>query len=161
MIKYKYLYSTIFVILFFYSCGQEKKDNISCQLFDTENLNQEIKSVNDLKHQGFNPMEGNVLLLEKKNKDTIVHLQVDPDFNDLRCKIWSVKIDSIDIETVSGFLLKYNLHMLASRCYSYTEDSSCQFTVFNPKNNKVYVCEAYMQDNTPTLKVIYFIPRFQ
>ncbi|QTE21136.1 hypothetical protein [Polaribacter cellanae] len=146
-------------IVFLFSCNQKKKGIISSELFNTENLNQEIKSVNDLKSQGFNPMEGNILLLEKVNKDIIVHLQVDPDFNDLRCKIWSIKIKSIDIEFVSDFLLKYDLHMISSRCYSYTENSTCQFSVFNPKNNKVYICEVFVEDDTPTLKVIYFIPR--
>lgn len=157
--SYKYLYYVICVALFISSCNQENENNISCKLFDTGNLNQEIQSVNDLASQGFNPVEGNVQLLEKKCGDTVIHLQIDSEFNDLRCKIWTIKINSIDIETVSAFLLKHNLHMTSSRCYSYTENSSCQFSVFNPKNNKVYICESYMLDNTPVLKVIYFIPR--
>lgn len=151
--------SLCLIVLFFSSCNQESKKNISCELFETENLNQKINSVNDLVYQGFNPVEGNIQLLEKKNGDTVVHLQIDPDFNDLRCKIWTIKIDSINIENVSAFLLKYNLYMTSSRCYSYTESSTCQFSVFNPKNNKVYICEAYLQDDKPILKVIYFIPR--
>ena len=155
---YKYLHYALCIVLLS-SCNQDNKKNISCRLFDTENLNQEIKSVYDLRNQGFNPIEGNISLLEKKNKDTIVHLQVDHEFNDLRCKIWLIKINSIEIEDVSAFLLKHGLHMTSSRCYSYSENSTCQFSAFNSKNNKVYICEVYMHDNIPTLKVIYFIPR--
>lgn len=156
--KSKYL-SYIFCIFLLNSCNQENNVNISCKLFDTENSNQEIKSVYDLENQGFNPIKGNISLLEKKNKDTIVHLQVDHKFNDLRCKIWLIKINSIEIEEITTFLLKYGLHMTSSRCFTYDNYSTCQFSVFNPKNNKIYICEAYLLDSVPTLKVIYFIPR--
>ncbi|CAL2101529.1 conserved protein of unknown function [Tenacibaculum sp. 190130A14a] len=156
--KFKYLYYFLCILLL-NSCNKKNNGNISCRLFDTENLNQEIKSVYDLKNQGFNPIKGNISLLEKKNRDTIVHLQIDHKFNDLRCKIWLIKLNSIKIEEISTFLLKYNLHMTSSRCYDYDKKSTCQFSVFNPKNNKVYICEAYHIDKTPTLKVIYFVPR--
>lgn len=156
--KLKYLIFALCILLL-NSCNQENNGIISCKLFDTANLNQKIKSVYDLENQGFNPIKGNISLLEKKNKDTIVHLQIDHKLNDLRCKIWLIKINSIEIGEISTFLLKYDLHMTSSRCYSYNENSTCQFSVFNPKNNKVYICEAYLQDSIPTLKVIYFIPR--
>ena len=148
----------VFLVLFVFvrSCKKDRR-LISSELFNTDNLSVKINSVDDLNDQGFNAEEGNISILQKKNKDTIIQLEIDFKYNDLSSKIWKIKFDSTDRTKVEDFLLKYNIHLLGPT--GYFNDSGYQVPAINFKNNKVFICTVGKEGDDIYISIKYYVPR--
>ena len=145
----------LFFLVVSYSCKENK--NISSDLFNTDNLKIKINSVYDLDNQGFIPEKGNISILSKKNKDTIIKLEVNFDLKCLNSKIWKVKLNSNDRIDIGNFLLKYDVHLLGPS--GYFNDEAYQVLAINFKTNKLFVCTVSNEEGGFYLTIKYYIPR--
>lgn len=147
--------SCLFFLLVSISCKEEQK--ISSNLFNTANLKVKINSVYDLKDQGFIPEEGNISILSKRDKDTIVKLEVNFDFNCLESKTWKIKFNSFDRGDVDTFLRKHDVYLIGPAAYY--DDNCYQVLSVNFETNKLFICSVSKEEEEIYLEVKYYIPR--
>jgi len=149
------------ISIFFYSCEAiDKKvsitpfnidniDNIIVDSFDDKNLNS----------QGFNRIVVDLLVYEKKVKDTVVQLEFDSDFGFIRTKNWKINLQKGRESEIKHFIQKkYGVLSFDSYTAYGNEKDEYSFPAIQNKGNSLFLCHVSKDDKNYYLNITYYNP---
>lgn len=143
----KYIY-TLLVLILVYGC----QNKVSLKLFDISNLETGFKS---LKEQGFSKMEDvDLLIMKKRNKDTIVQLEINSNLDNIYSKSWKILIANPDRKKNEEFFLKKGYLLSDFNKFSYDENSY-SFICKKEFDDKVFNCKVLNENNQYYLYITY------
>ncbi|QMU65812.1 MAG: hypothetical protein GKR88_17045 [Flavobacteriaceae bacterium] len=159
MKKIGLIFCATLLILLLVKCTNQEERVVSEALFNIDNIkNIYVDSFEDenLNNQGYKREVADVLIYEKKVKDTLVQLQ----FTDeaILYKTWYITLNSSNLNNAINEIL-YNNGVLAlkdfERCTEKKEPYS--FPVVG-KNNNLFLCNVYKEEGKDYLKIVYYNP---
>ena len=148
----------IFLVLLLIKCDNISKD-IHITPFNIENLNSiVVKSFKDknLNSQGYNRITTDLLVYEKREKDTLVQLEIDNKSGKIRKKRWIIKLAKDELELVNFIREKYEIISLDSYTKRDYENKVFSFPAINLKDNSIFLCHTSKENNQYYLNIDYY-----
>ncbi len=122
--------------------------------FNTDGLK---TNTSELSKLGYERVWGvDVIMFEKKIKDTVINLYVDERIHLVSSKTWIIKLKSNDENFVRRFILDRNVNSVAPIAY-YKESKAYYFTAID-LNNNMFFCQVLEEEGGYFLHVTYHVP---
>lgn len=148
----------ILIVLLFTNCKKVNK-KIPVTPFNIENLNNiKVKSFknNNLNSQGYDRIMTDLLIYEKKVKDTLVQLEFDNRSEKVRKKRWQIKLAKDELELINFIQKKYNVISLDGYTRRDYKNKVFSFPVIDLKNNAIFLCYTSKRNNEYYLNIDYY-----
>jgi hypothetical protein len=150
------------LIVLFNSCDNSRNEIVPETLFNIDNLkNISIKSITDFKNdnlnkQGYRRIATDVVVFNKKVKDTTTQLFFEIDFGRVLSKIWYINLgNSNDKSIVEEILYKHEILMMSDFTYCSENKDSYFFPALDSNKNIIFLCKVYKDNDDYILKVTY------
>ncbi|MGY0408689.1 MAG: hypothetical protein ACWIPJ_10115 [Polaribacter sp.] len=159
MKKISLIFSVILLSVLFIKCTKQNDKTVSDTLFNIENIkNISVNSFEDenLNKQGYKREVADVLIYEKKVRDTLVQLQFTDEL--VLYKTWYIKLDSNSkTNRIDEILYTHSILALSNFDECEKNKKPYSFPALDDDNN-IFLCNVYKEDNVDYLKIVYYNP---